>query len=265
MFPANFILLNRIVGSAVFLAILVGLRGDWRQVLGRLRARETWVWVFPSAVLISGNWWLYIWAVNSGYVLETSFGYFLNPLINVVLGMLFLGERLRVWQKVAVILVVIAIANLLFHFGKLPWIALALGLSFGMYGLLKKKMKSDALTSLTVETWLLLIPSATMLALSPAWETPKTPLTWILIIGAGVVTALPLYFFARAAKHLTLSTLGLFQYLAPSMQFLLAVFAFHEPFDATTFFSFAIIWTALGIYTWDSFRNLRASRLAASA
>lgn len=259
-FPADFILSHRIVWSAIFLAAWVFLRGDWRQVTRQFISRETLVRLIPSTLLIGSNWYLYIWAVNSGFVLETSFGYFLNPLINVILGTLFLGERLSRWQKAAVALVVLAIANLLISHGRLPWIALALALSFGLYGLMKKMTKSDSLTSLTNETWLLIVPAFVALLVSPVSPAAIPAGSWALLVGGGILTALPLYFFGRAAKHLSLSTIGIFQYIAPSMQFFLAVFVFREPFLLPTLVSFVLIWTALAIYTWDSFRVLRASR-----
>ncbi len=251
-YPPYFILMNRIVWSAVFLTAFTVLRGEWKGLSVQLKKSETWIWLLPSTLVIAANWGLYIWAVNSGYVLETSLGYFLNPLVNVFLGYLFLGERLRKWQRVALFLVIVSVANSLCNYGRLPWIALFLAISFGFYGLFKKKMKADALVCLTVETGLLLIPCGIVLVASPAWSLQPSFGMCLLLAGSGIVTALPLYYFAQAAKHLNLSTLGVFQYLAPSIQFLLAIFAFNEPLNLQLLLSFVLIWIALAIYAYDS-------------
>lgn len=254
--PADVVLGHRIVWSAVFLGALVAWHGQFGLAVRQLGSRDTWRWLLPSTITIGANWYLYIWAVNAGYVLETSLGYFLNPLVNVVLGLLFLGERLRPRQQVAVALVVISVANLLWAYGNLPWIALGLAISFGMYGLFKKKTMSDPLVGVTDETWLL-APIALGWVLTRAQPLHSTRDGLLLALG-GVCTALPLLFFGMAAKRLKLSTVGLMQYLAPTCQFLLAVFAFREPFTRSHLLSFFLIWIALAIYTWDLLDKSRA-------
>lgn len=246
-FSASYVLANRIVWSALFLAILVAMRGKAKTALGQLGKRGTWIWIVPSTLVIGFNWFLYIWAVNSGFVLETSLGYFLNPLVNVILGVIFLGERLRKPQLIAVILVVLAVLNLLWHHGGMPWIALGLASSFGFYGLFKKKISGAALVALTTETWLLFLPSFFLVVNQ---DIPSMP-SLLLLAGGGVLTALPLYLFGMAAQHLKLSTIGLLQYIAPTCQFLLAVFVFNESFSTPYFYSFLLIWFALAIYTRD--------------
>jgi chloramphenicol-sensitive protein RarD len=257
-YPAEFVLSHRIVWSAVFLAVFILFRGSWKTVIGQLSQRETWIWLVPSTLLIGANWYIYIWAVNNNFVIETSLGYFLAPLATVMLGGIFLGERLRRWQKFAVGLVAIAVIYLLWNHGKFPWIAFGLAATFSLYGLAKKKMKSDSLASLTHETWLLFLPAALVIVTSSVWTHPIPRQHVFLLIGAGIVTSVPLYLFGRAARLLSLSTLGLFQYLTPTFLFAIAVFILREPLPLAKLISFVIIWIALAIYTWDSL-NARPS------
>ncbi|NMT92790.1 EamA family transporter RarD, partial [Vibrio alginolyticus] len=212
-------------------------------------------------VLIGGNWLIFIWAVNSNHMLDSSLGYYINPLINVLLGMVFLGERLRKLQWFAVVLAGCGVLVQLIVFGSVPIVAMALAMSFGFYGLLRKKVAVDAQTGLFVET-LILLPAAAVyllfIASSPTANMIENP--WqlnTLLIAAGVVTTLPLLCFTGAATRLKLSTLGFFQYIGPSLMFLLAVLIYGETFTMDKAITFAFIWGALVVFSFDGLRNNR--------
>lgn len=205
-----------------------------------------------TASLLTFNWGLYIYGVNTDRVVETSLGYFINPLVNVLLGFLFLKERLRQGQKIAVLLASLGVAYFIWQFGQVPWIALALAFSFAFYGLLRKMVAVAPLLGLAVET-LLVTPVAIIFvgywaAIDVGHFGVDSRLT-LLLIGAGIVTSMPLLWFNNAAKRLRLSTLGFFQYLAPSVQLMLGVFLYHEPFTPTHAVTFGFIWLALMIYS----------------
>ena len=253
--PAVEVLSHRIIWSMVFLSGLL----IWQ----RRRAELTQLWQSPkrlgvlltTAALLTFNWGLYIYAVNAEQVVETSLGYFINPLVSVLLGCLFLQERLHWGQILAVILASVGVANFVWQFGAVPWIALGLAFSFAFYGLLRKIVPVAPMLGLGVET-LLITPIA--IALVTYWAATGVghlgsswPIT-LLFIGAGVTTSLPLLWFNNAAKRLRLSTLGFFQYLAPSLQLILGVFLYHEPFTATHAITFGFIWSALILYSTTS-------------
>jgi chloramphenicol-sensitive protein RarD len=217
------------------------------------------LWLLGSTTMIALNWLVFIWAVGKGYVLEASLGYFINPLVNVLLGFLFLRERLRPWQVVGVLLAAAGVLNLTIHQGQVPWIALALAATFGLYGLLRKTAQVGPLVGLTVETSLLL-PIGLYFAATGVWRDWAGAGTlgfheykWLPL--SGVVTAVPLLWFAAAAKRLRLSTLGFLQYVSPTCQFLLAIFAYGERFTPVHLASFCCIWAALLIYSADSLRG----------
>lgn len=248
---------HRIVWSLLFLLgvmtwrkSFVGVRSavtDWRIFTGGLL----------SSVLLALNWTIYVWAVNADHIIETSLGYFLTPLCNVALGCVFLKERLRMLQWSAVALAAGGVALLLFHTGRIPWIALSLASSWSLYGLLKKRSRLGPIPGLTVET-LALFPVAITFLLWRA-HTGAGALGHVnlqlhaLIVATGVVTTIPLLLFAYAAQRLRLVTLGVVQYIAPSMQFLIGLLVYHEPFDAARLQACALIWLALLLYTADSF------------
>jgi chloramphenicol-sensitive protein RarD len=260
--PADQILAYRIIWAVAFTAILVSVGRRWRTVSRVLRAPRLWLMLLVSATLLSGNWLVYIWAVNSGQVLETSLGYFINPLLSVVLGMVMLRERLSRLQAVAVVLAAVAVLILTLSFGRLPWISLWLAGTFGIYGYLRKIIMVESLDGLFVET-LLMLPVAIGYLLwlgGAAAYTPAVDADLFLMILTGVITALPLLWFAAAARRLQLSTVGLFQYIAPSMQFLLAVFVYGEAFTGTHMVTFGLIWLALALYSRDSIMSTRAIR-----
>ena len=254
--PALQILGHRIVWSVVLLALLTLVQRRWEPVWAVCRDRRTLLCLCATTALIANNWGLFIWAVTHDQLLQASFGYFINPLVNVLLGFVFLRERLRRMQTIAVLLAAIGVVYLIVAYGQFPWLALVLAFSFAFYGLLRKTARADALVGLTVETTLL-----TPLALAylvyeglrgdGAFGTVSRQMD-LLLVSAGVVTAVPLLWFAAAAKRLWYSTLGILQYLAPTGQFLLAVLAYGEPFTRDHLISFSLIWVALIIYSVDT-------------
>ncbi len=253
--PAE-ILAHRIIWSVVLLAVLMRLYGRWRAAVAALRSHSTLITLLGTTTLIALNWFVFIWAVAHDRVLEASLGYFINPLVNVLLGFVFLRERLRRWQTVSVALAAAGVAYLTFNYGQVPIIALVLAGSFGLYGLLRKTAKVDALTGLTIET-MLLAPLALAYLGVLAWghECSFGTESWrtdgLLALG-GVITAVPLLWFTNAARRLRLATLGFLQYLAPTGHFLLAVAAYGEHFSQVHLICFACIWTALLVYSIDT-------------
>jgi len=262
--PSIEVLAHRILWAGVFVVLLLAF---WRR-LGVLRGafrdlRSLWLCLL-SASIISINWLIYIWAVANGFVLETSLGYFINPLLSVLLGMVFLGERFRRLQKLALLLAALGVLYLTISFGKPPWIALGLATSFGFYGLLRKIAKWDSLIGLALETLIIMpVVLAVLVVLEVRGEAHFLHgeiATSLLLIGGGVVTAVPLLLFAHGARRLRLSTIGLLQYLAPTCQFLLAVFVFGERFTRVHLVSFSCIWLALILYSTESMLVERRNR-----
>lgn len=252
------VLCHRIVGSVILLLVLMRLLGLWSNALQALRRKGTLAALCVSAILISANWTGYIYAVGTNQTLQGSLGYYINPLLNVVLAVLFLGERLRLMQTIAVLIAAAGVIVLTIHGGKFPWLALTLAFSFGLYGLTRKLVPVDAVTGLTIET-LLLFPFALggMLYLlirgEGAFLHQSRHVDFMLLL-AGVITAVPLLSFVGAAKRLKFSTLGLLQYISPTGQFLVAVLIFHESFTNAHAICFGLIWSALTLFAWDSFR-----------
>jgi chloramphenicol-sensitive protein RarD len=254
--PSLEILAHRIVWSAVLVALLLFVLRRWHAVRATLTNGRLLATLTVSSLLVSINWLIFIWAVTHNRILETSLGYFINPLVLIVLGVLFLRERLNPWQWCAVLLAAAGVGNLMAQYGQLPWVALTLAVTFGLYGLIRKVAMVDAFTGLFVET-LIVCPLALGYLIYLGYEGSGvfTRLGWrldLLLVFSGVVTASPLILFAQAARHLRLSTLGFFQYIAPSMSFLLAVFIYNEPFTLVHGVTFGCIWLALVIYTADT-------------
>ncbi len=247
------VLLHRIVWSLVFIVLILGIRRRW-QWLSIIRERPRVIFVFViSALLLSVNWFTFIWAVNNGYIVEASLGYFINPLFNVALGVVFLRERLRPWQGAAVFIAMLGVLYLTFNYGAFPWVALTLAFTFGMYGLLRKTAPLDSLEGLGVEISLIFLPAcAAILYLEKSGGAAflhGSPMTTMLLILAGAVTAVPLLLFSAAVRRAPLVVIGLLQYLAPTLQFLLGVAAYGEPFNRMRFIGFCFIWVALAIFT----------------
>jgi chloramphenicol-sensitive protein RarD len=257
--PATEVLGHRVVWSLVFVALLLAARRHWSGVTAALSDRVLLRRLALSALLVSVNWLVFIWAIANDHLLDASLGYFINPLVNVVLGVLLLGERLRRLQWLAVALALAGVGNLVWQHGSLPWIALTLAFTFAGYGLVRKRTQVDSLSALFVETLLLAPLALAWLAwidLGGAGHFLRVdPATDGLLLLAGVVTALPLLLFGSAARRLRLSTLGLLQYTVPTCHFLLAVFAFGEPFTPAHAFTFGAIWLALALYSIDMLRR----------
>ncbi|PWI31760.1 EamA family transporter RarD [Vibrio albus] len=262
------VLSHRIIWSFFFLALLIHLGRRWKVVRDVLHSKKNLSYLLATALLIGCNWLLFIWAVNSGHMLEASLGYFINPLINVLFGMLFLQERLRSLQWLAVGLALTGVAVQVIGFGSVPVVSLGLATSFALYGLLRKKVNLDAQTGLFVET-LLLLPVATcyllFIANSPTANmvANSTSLN-LLLVAAGLVTTLPLLCFNGAATRLKLSTLGFFQYIGPSLMFLLAVLVYGEAFESEKAMTFAFIWAALIVFSLDGLSHHKKIRQLAA-
>jgi chloramphenicol-sensitive protein RarD len=257
--PATQLLAHRVLWSAVLLLVVAGVFGRLRTIRAAATGR-TLLLLTASAVLIAVNWLVYIWAVQSNRVLDASLGYFINPLVNVALGMAVLGERIRPVQGFAVALAAAGVAVMALGGGGGLWISLTLALSFGVYGLIRKTVAIDALGGLLVETLVLAPVAAVVLFLaSAAGEAAfgnTARIDWLLVL-AGAVTAAPLLLFAAAARRLRYATLGLLQYIGPTIQFGLAVFLFGERLRLTHIVTFGLIWAGCAIYGWDSWRGSR--------
>ena len=262
--PALQILCHRIVWSALLLALILAVRGSWGWLAESLRDRRRLGLLALSAGMLSANWLIYIWAVTHNRVVEASLGYFINPLVNVLIGRMVLGERLTRPQALAVIVSALGVGWLTLTAGTLPWIALLLAVSFGVYGLLRKTARLPSLEGLALETWLL-FPLAFAGLMWFEFEGAGACLhgaaldDWLLV-GGGIVTTLPLLMFASGARRLTLTTLGLMQYISPTLQFLLGVWLYHEPFGGSRMFGYALIWSALAMYSGSSLYGLWKQR-----
>jgi chloramphenicol-sensitive protein RarD len=246
------ILSQRIIWSVVFVVILVLASKKWNSIKKAVPNWNSRIRIIISSLLIASNWTIYIWAVNNGHMIEASLGYYINPLISVLLGVFFLGERLKPLQWGAMGVALVGVLILTINYGQFPWIALSLAITFGLYGLAKKKIQAEPLAGLTLET-IVVFPLALLYLLifqhgGKAWFV----LSWwqmIALLLAGVATALPLLWFAEAAKRLPLSIMGFFQYLAPTITLILGLFLYHESFSEIDLISFSCIWVALVIYS----------------
>ncbi len=262
--PAPEIIMHRVIWSLFLLIFLILLQRRGHELLGVLKNGRALLTLLCTAVIVSANWLLYIWAVNNHYLLQASLGYYINPLVNVVLGLVFLQERLRKPQIFAVLLAASAVMYLTISYGEFPLISLTLAFSFGMYGLVRKMAPVGALVGLAVETLLMSVPALLYLVYLNSIGTSsffRVSLKLdLLLLGCAPLTAIPLLFFTLGAKRLNLSTLGLMQYIGPSGMFLLAVFYYNESFSAARVFTFILIWAALAIYSTDSVIHYRRER-----
>ena len=265
--PAAEILAHRFVWTTGFLVCLLSWQGRWPEVRQATRSRRTILFCLASGTAISLNWLMFIWAVNSGRVLETSLGYFMTPLMNVLFGAVFLRERLTRLQLVSFILAMLGVLNLTFGYGRFPWIAIGLCCSWGVYALLRKMSGTAAIPGLFLETTMLLpLAVVYLLVLQTKGALFFGPVHWkesLILISSGLVTGLPLVWFGHAARHLRLTTIGFLQYLAPSGTFFLGVFLYQETFTRAHLITFGLIWTALAIFTFEMIRLWRANRGAA--
>jgi len=259
--PALDIVVHRVLWSVLLLALALLLGGRFARLRQDLSAdRALPRMLLATALLNSANWLAFVWAINAGRTLEASLGYFINPLFSVLLGAAFLGERLRPAQRLAVLIAVAGVLVRIWQVGSLPWIALLLALTFGLYGLLRKRAPIDPLGGLFVETLLATPPALAWLG----WQAAHGELDWALLreLGwllpmAGLITTVPLMLFAFGARRLPLATIGFTQYLAPSLSFVVAVWIFREPFDLGRLGAFVLIWIALAIYSADLWRASR--------
>ncbi|WP_156802199.1 EamA family transporter RarD [Leeia oryzae] len=265
--PAFEILAHRMVWSLVVIAILLTYRKEWSVLQASLSNRKTVLTFLCSSILLATNWGGYIWAVNNDMILECSLGYFMNPLVNVMLGALVLKEHLRSGQKLAIMIAAAGVVWLTIHLGHLPWIALLLALSFGLYGLIRKTASLNSLEGLSLETLLLAGPALLWLI----WRDTAGighfgHVVWwqnLMLVGAGIVTTGPLLLFAAGARRLPLSTMGLLQYMTPTIQFFMGIWLYHEPFDHARLLGFIAIWCALALYTMEGLWQQRKTMMAA--
>ncbi|MFC4320532.1 EamA family transporter RarD [Litchfieldia salsa] len=253
------ILAHRIVWSFlfVFAIILITKKGkQLKQQLGSLiHRKKVLLGIVISSLLVTSNWFIFIWAVNSNHIIETSLGYYINPLVSVLLGVLVLKERLSFWQTVSFALAGIGVLILTFQYGSFPWVSITLALSFGLYGLVKKMANLDSLIGLMLET-MIITPFALYFLISIQAKGNGTFLNTsvdqqLLLVGAGVATALPLLWFAQGARRIPLSMVGILQYIAPTISLMIGVFLFNEEFTKTHLITFIFIWSALVIYSFS--------------
>ena len=255
------IVAHRVLWSLLFIAALLTVVRRWSLVRALVVDRRRLLVLAGAAVLIAANWLVFVYGVNSGHVVETSLGYFINPLVSVVLGVVVLGERLRRLQWTAVGIAAIAVGVLTLDYGRLPWIALSLAFTFGLYGLLKKVVRVEAAPGLFVETALVALPAVVVLALlhadgSGTFGNVGAGHT-LLLATSGVATAIPLLLFAAAASRIPLSVVGLLQYLTPLMQLSIGVFVYGEEMPPARLAGFGIVWVALAVFTADGLRHAR--------
>lgn len=263
---ADEIMVHRVVWSSLFLFVIVIVLGKFHHLVTLVKNKAIIAKLILTAAILATNWFLFIWAVNNDHILDASLGYYINPLFNVALGMIFLGERLRRWQLVAVALAVLGVLIQVILLGTIPVISLVLASTFGVYGLLRKKLHVDSFVGLLVESCLML-PIALIywqffLSTSSSNLLDNSAYLNSMLVLAGIVTTAPLLCFTAAAKRLTLASLGFFQYIGPSLMFLLATFHFNEPLAPEKLVTFALIWLALVVYSLDSITNKRRIKKA---
>ncbi len=253
---------HRIVWSFLLLALVILVLGQWRSLFAVLHRRTLGTYA-AAALLISVNWYMYVWAVLHGYVVEASLGYFINPLFSVILGVVVFRERLRGLQWLPIGLAALGVLYLTIHYGAVPWIALLLALTFGLYGVVKKSAPLSSLHGLTLETGLLFVPALAFLTASELGGQGaflhSSPIMNAMMMGAGVITAVPLLFFAGAASRVPLGTLGILQYVTPTMQFLLGVLIYHEAFTNASLIGFSLVWAGLALFWAEGLHARRTS------
>ncbi|MGG4000189.1 EamA family transporter RarD [Anoxybacillus kestanbolensis] len=263
---AKEILSYRIVASFFFMIALLIVQKSWSTFLHTCRLlwreKKRAIALIVASLLISVNWFIYIWAVNHNHMVEASLGYYMNPLLNVLLGVVVLKERLYKWQAVSFILAAVGVLLMTIEYGKIPWVALSLACSFALYSLVKKVISIDATIGLTVET-MLVTPFALIFIIHSFGQLHVASFsfaTMLLLVGAGPATALPLLYFAKGAQHISLTFLGFLQYISPTLSLLLGVFLFHEPFTNAHVYAFSCIWTALLLFSLSSTRERRRGK-----
>ena len=262
------IVAHRVVWSVPFAFILLVAAGQVQSVVGAFRQPRLLAMATLTAFLVILNWSTYVWAVTHDMVMEAALGYYINPLVNALLGGLFLGERLTKVQYFAILLACIAVTVLTINAGGLPWVSLIVAFSFGFYGFFRKKLPMGALQGFTLEVLVLALPAMLyifwLISSKQDHFVAGTSIDVTMLLLAGPITAIPLILYAGAAKLMRYTTLGLMQYLTPTVLFLCAVFVFHEPFSSVQLVAFTLIWTGLVIYTWSALAEQRRAGLAAA-
>jgi chloramphenicol-sensitive protein RarD len=255
--PAPQLIGHRVVWSFLFLCVLMTALRGWKSFRAAISSPRILLIYTAAAILLGINWLTYIWAVNAGFIVETSLGYFITPLLSMVLGVVILRERLRLWQWIPVGLAAAGMLYLTFSYGSLPWIGLILAFSFGLYGFVQKTAPLGALDSVTLETGILLVPAIAYLAYAELTGQGaflhSPPVSNLLMLGAGVVTTVPLLMFAFATQQITLTLVGILQYIAPTMYFFIGVLIYGEPLTLERLIGFIIIWAALVIFAGEGF------------
>ncbi|MCL6632594.1 MAG: EamA family transporter RarD [Alicyclobacillus herbarius] len=253
---ADEVLAHRIIWSFAFMLLLLVVTRHVRDlttdIKSLLAAPKKALLMVSASVLITINWYTFIWAVNHGHVVEASLGYYINPLVSVLLGVVFLKEKLSMWQIVSVIVAFMGVLLLTVHTGTFPWISLILALSFGLYGLFKKTVHLGAMTGLTIETSVMTPVAGIFLACfytRGGHALPTANVQWIWLLLSGIVTAVPLLLFANGANRIPLSLIGFFQYISPTIMLILGTFLYHEPFNQQDLMAFILIWVSLALFT----------------
>jgi chloramphenicol-sensitive protein RarD len=266
--PALQLIGHRIVWSFAALIVVILIIRQWSEFRKSVFNFKVLRLYFLAAILIAVNWFLYVWAVNAGHIVETSLGYYINPLLSVLMGVIFFRERLNLWQWIPIGMAAMGVLYLTISMGSLPWIALVLAFSFASYGLVKKVAPLSSLHGLTLETFILLVPATGFLLYTEYTEagafTHSGWLTDLMIIGAGVITTIPLLLFASATKRIPLSFVGILQYIAPTIQFLIGVLFYKEQFSVEQFIGYSLVWIALIIFGFNSFSAYRAKSVMAA-
>ena len=261
--PPTDILMHRVIWSALLLCVLLVVLKQIGKMKAIFASKKLMLSLAAASVLLGANWLLFIWAINSNYMLEASLGYYINPIINVFLGRLILQERLRPLQKFAVFLAIAGVVNIIVAHGTLPWIALTLACTFSVYGLIRKQIPVEPMPGLFMET-LVLLPFAILYwAMFAGEQSNMLTNDWELngwLLAAGVVTTMPLLAFNAAAKRILFTTLGLFQYIGPTLMFILAVWLYQEPLESARLTTFALVWVGLLLFSIDAWRGFRKQR-----
>jgi chloramphenicol-sensitive protein RarD len=252
---------HRIAWSFLLLFTIILVTKQWTELRSTLNAKVLQIYAI-AALLVGANWLIYVWAVNASFIIETSLGYFINPLLSVLLGVIFFKERLRIAQWIPVILAALGVAYLTYVYGRLPYIALSLAFSFGLYGLVKKLSPLGSLYGLTIETGILFLPALGYLIFTETNHTAAFLHTGIssnlLMVGAGIVTTIPLLMFASAARAIPLWVMGLLQYITPTIQFMIGILIYKEPFSHNQLIGFGIVWIALVVFLVENYLANRA-------
>ncbi len=259
--PAYEILAHRILWSFILMGILVTFRGELAKLVEIFRDRRSMAYIGAGSVLITFNWFLFIWCVNNGHIVEASLGYYINPLMSVLLGTIVLKEKLEKRQKAAIAIAAAGVVLMVLVYGSFPFIPLALAASFGVYGLLKKKVALDSMAGLTVET-LITAPFAlaflSYLNIGGSGAFGSTAVTTVILMLSGLVTAVPLLLFAEGAKQVKLSTMGFLQYISPTISLIIGIFIYNERLTQVNLIGFCFIWAALAVYSYSLLRPVRA-------